>query len=158
MRVSILMVLLILLPVSVNAEVHKYKDAKGKWVYSDVAPPSSVKQEVIGTKTFKPKVTAPLPVVETSVKDKSLNGLTKEQAAAKRQESAEQEKRNNEVKVAQDKDKETNCKIAKANLVGYSQGGRIYNMNEKGERDYLDDKGLEAAKIRAQQDIDSNCN
>ena len=157
MQLSILIALLIALPITVNAEVHKYKDAKGKWVYSDVAPPSSVKQQVLVTKTSQPKAAAPLSVVEAPVKDKSLSGLTKEQAAAKRQESAEQEKRNNEVKVTQDKEKEANCKSAKANLETYKQGGRIFNINEKGERDYLDDKALEAGKIRAEQDIQANC-
>ncbi len=158
MQRIILIALLIALPITVNAEVHKYKDAKGQWVYSDFAPPSSVKQEVIGKKTAQPTGAAPLSPVEAAVADKTPSGLTKEQAAAKRQQLAEQEKKNNEVKEQQDKEKEANCKAAKANLAAYTQGGRIYNVNEKGERDYLDDKSLSEGKIQAQNDIDKNCN
>lgn len=162
MQLSILIALLIVLPISANAEVHKYKDANGKWVYSDVAPAPSVKQEVFGKKTAQPTGVAPLsPVVSpvsAPVTDKSQGGITKEQAATKRQQAAEQEKRNKEVKDAQDKEKEANCKFAKANLAAYTQGGRIYKVNENGGRDYMDDKALEAAKVQAQQDIQANCN
>lgn len=158
MKLSILIALLIALPVAANAEVHKYKDANGKWVYSDVAPPPSVKQETMGKKAAQPTGAAPLSkVVEPTPVAADKTQLTKDQAAAKRQQAAEQEKKNKEVKESQDKEREANCKSAKANLAAYTQGGRIYKTNEKGERDYMDDKSIEAGKTQAQKDVEESC-
>lgn len=158
MKLSILIAFLIALPIAANAEVHKYKDANGNWVYSDVAPAPNVKQETIGKKIAQPTGVAPLSkVAEPSPDALGKAQLSKDQAAAKRQQSAEQDKKNKEVKDAQDKEREANCKYAKSNLAAYTQGGRIYKTNEKGERDYLDDKAIDSAKVQAQKDVEENC-
>ncbi len=39
----------------------------------------------------------------------------------------------------------------------YTQGGRVYKMNEKGEREYLDDSAFKAGREKAQQEINENC-
>ncbi len=155
MRLSILITLLVTLPLAANAEVHKYKDANGNWVYSDVAPPSSVKQVLIGKKATQPTGVAPLSPVVTNAEQNAQN---RDQAALKRQQTAEQEKKNKEVKDAQDKEREANCKAAKSNLATYTQGGRIYKASETGERNYMDDKAINDAKAQAQKDVDANCN
>ena len=156
MKLSILMALLIVLPVAAHAEVHKYKDTHGNWVYSDVAPPPGVKQETIGRKSPQPTNAAPMSkVLAPTVADKTP--LTKDQAAAKRQQVAEEEKKNSEAKETQDKQKEATCKLAKENLAAYTQGGRMFKINENGEREYLDSKAIDANKEKAQKDVNDNC-
>ena len=167
---------LIALPALASAEVYKWKDKQGATRYSDTPPPSNVKLESIdGKRVFKAKTSnqAPLsPVGSTNasaakddmkVKVTNPNGAspnaesTEETAAKLRQKNAEIEKNNKKDKEAQAKLNEENCKAAKSNLASYSQGGRIYKMNEKGEREYMDDAGLKAGAEKAQKEVTEYC-
>ena len=146
-----------------HAEVHKYKDANGGWVYSDVAPSPNIKQETLGAKVKQSTSVAPLSKVVDAVptspaKSPLSKDQERDQAAAKRQRTAEQEKSNKAVKDSQDKAKEDNCRAAKANLATYTQGGRIFKTNEKGERDYMDDKAINESKAQSQKEVEANCN
>ena len=51
-----------------------------------------------------------------------------------------------------------NCKAARSNYETYNQGGRVYKMNEKGEREYMGDNDLKQGKEQAQNEINGNCN
>lgn len=167
---------LIAMPALASAEVYKWKEKQGTIRYSDTRPPSNIKLESIdGKRVFKAKPSnqAPLsPVVNTSasavkddmkVKVANPNGAipnaeyTEETAAKLRQKNAEIEKNNKKDKEAQAKLNEENCKSAKSNLASYSQGGRIYKMNEKGEREYMDDAGLKAGAEKAQKEVTEYC-
>ena len=167
---------LIALPALASAEVYKWKDKQGATRYSDTPPPSNIKLESIdGKRVFKAKASnqAPLsPVVNTNasavkddmkVKVANPNGAspnaesTEETAAKLRQKNAEIEKNNKKDKEAQAKLNEENCKSAKSNLASYSQGGRIYKINEKGEREYMDDAGLKAGAEKAQKEVTEYC-
>ncbi len=154
-------------PLLSHAEIYKWKDKDGSIRYTDTPPPSNVKQEAIGGKK-KPatptgkEALAPvgniqptLPVVKDPPKV-PVNAA--DEAAAERQRNAEIEKKNKQEKEKQAKVKAENCKTAKANMENYTQGGRIYKMNEKGEREYLSDKDLQAGKEQSQREIDENCN
>jgi Domain of unknown function (DUF4124) len=161
--------LLIALPLLGNAEIYKWKDKNGTTRYSDTPPPSNVKQEAIGSKKLaKPASqvpTAPVANEQPSAADKEaakdsppVPGSADEEAAELRQRNAEAEKNNKQEKEAQARLKEENCKAAKSNLAGYQQGGRVYKMNEKGEREYLDENDFKAGQEKAQQEINENCN
>lgn len=154
-------------PLLSHAEIYKWKDKDGSIRYTDTPPPSNVKQEAIGgkKKPVTPTGKEPLAPVEnvrqTSPKmNDSLPGPVSaaDEAAAQRQRNAEAEKRNKQEKEAEAKRKAENCKAAKANYETYAQGGRVYKMNEKGEREYMDDKDLQAGKEQAQREINENCN
>jgi hypothetical protein len=87
MRLRILLLCIFLLPALVSAEIYKWKDKDGTVRYSDVPPPSNIKQEPLyGKKIAKPTGLAPLAPVEgdmtaaisrdkaaTSAKDKTQN-------------------------------------------------------------------------------------
>ncbi len=164
----ILCVLLLALPVQGNAEIYKWKDKNGTTRYSDTPPPSNIKQEAIGNKrALKPSVAAPvapavsqqLPATDETTKDSPpVPGSADEEAAVKRQNNAEAEKNNKLEKEKQELAKAENCKAAKSNLASYEQGGRVYKMNEKGERIYLDENDFKAGREKAQQEINENCN
>ena len=163
------MCVLIALPMLANAEIYKWKDKDGAVRYSDTPPPSNIKQESIsGKKLTKPTGQAPLASVANAnastgkdemkgkVPNQNLEGPD-EIAAKLRQKNAETEKNNKNEKEAQAKLKEENCKASKANLASYQQGGRVYKMNEKGEREYLDDAGLKAGAEKAQKEVSEYC-
>ena len=157
-------------PLLSHAEIYKWKDKEGSIRYTDTPPPSNVKQEAIGGKKKPVTLTGkePLSQVESgkqtapatpAIKDTPPRPVNSaDEAAAQRQRNAEAEKRNKQEKEAEAKRKAENCKAAKANYETYTQGGRVYKMNEKGEREYMDDKDLQAGKEQAQKEINENCN
>ncbi len=68
MRLRILLLCAVLLPTLATAEIYKWKDKNGAVRYSDVPPPSNVKQETMyGKKIPKPTGLAPLAAVEGDV-------------------------------------------------------------------------------------------
>jgi hypothetical protein len=146
-----------------HAEIYKWKDKNGEIRYSDTPPPSNIKQEAIGKKkAVSPTGQVPLaPVVSGQSAPSSgakKEAMKEDDAAKKRQVDAEVDKKSRLEKEKQEAVKAENCKTAKANLENYTQGGRIYKMNEKGEREYVSDAGLEEGKAKAQQEINENCN
>ena len=74
MMLRILLMCALVLPTLANAEIYKWKDSDGKMRYSDVPPPSNIKQEPLyGKKNPKPTgqaspaSTAPLAPVEGDI-------------------------------------------------------------------------------------------
>lgn len=178
MKLRILLLSLLMLPALASAEIYKWKDKDGKVRYSDIPPPSNVKQEALyGKKIPKPTGQAPLTEVEgdataaankdKAIADKALTDkskapsdkapLSKEAAAAKRAKDAEQQKIADEAKQAELKLKEENCKSSKSNLATYTNGGRIVKTNEKGEREYLGDADISQGKADSQKDVEKYC-
>ncbi len=157
---------LIALPTAGQAEVYKWKDKDGQTRYSDTPPPSNVKLENIGIKKItQPTGKAPLspvintqPTPTTKTTTEAPAQSPQDIAAEQRQRTAEAEKNNKQEKQAQAKLKAENCKAAKANFASYAQGGRIYKMNEKGEREYLDDAGLKQGADKARAEMTQYCN
>jgi FKBP-type peptidyl-prolyl cis-trans isomerase len=147
-----------------QAEIYKWKDKDGKVRYSDTPPPSNVKQEAIAgkKKSVAPTGKAPLApaaAVPTAATPKNSEppANPEDLAAEQRRNNAEVEKNNKLEKEAEAKRKAENCSAAKANMETYTQGGRVYKMNEKGEREYLDDEDFKAGREKAQQEINENC-
>ncbi len=167
LHLLLVLMMFITAPLLSHAEIYKWKDKDGSIRYTDTPPPSNVKQEAIGgkKKPATPTGKEPLAPVENVQKTSpimkdSLPGPVNaaDEAAAERQRNAEIEKKNKQEKEKLAKVREENCKTAKANLENYTQGGRIYKMNEKGEREYLGDEDLATGKAQAQREIDENCN
>lgn len=61
-------------------------------------------------------------------------------------------------KEAQAKIKAENCKFAKSNFETYVQGGRVIKVNEKGEREYLDDAALKKGADKSRAEVSKYCN
>jgi len=147
-----------------NAQIYKWTDKDGVVRYTDTPPPNSAKNvKTIGTKKPVLNQTAP----ETAAKPEQNTAsppalMTKEDMAhdaeaKKRHDLAEIEKQKKAQQEAEAKQNAANCSAAKANYQTYSQGGRVYEVNEKGERVYLDDAGLSAKAAQAQQDMQKFC-
>lgn len=177
MKLRILLLCIIMLPGLATAEIYKWKDKDGVMRYSDVPPPSNIKQEhMYGKKTPKPTGLKPLAEVEgdatvemnkqkdaigkaaTDTKKSDKPPLTKEEAAAKRAKDAEIDKKVAEELKANQKIKDENCKTAKLSLENYSIGGRMQKMGDDGERYYLSDADINQGKVKAQKEVEEYCN
>jgi hypothetical protein len=53
--------------------------------------------------------------------------------------------------------RQKNCEIAKEREQRYELSRRLYKTNDKGEREYLDDKAVAEAKAKAAQDVKDWC-
>ena len=177
MRLRILLLCVVLLPTLASAEIYKWKDSNGTVRYSDVPPPSNVKQESLyGKKIAKPTGLAPLAPVEGDVtaalnRDKVATDKTKadgkakdekappskEEAAQKRAQDAEKQKQADEQKKAELETKQANCTAAKQNLATYTNGGRIAKTDENGKKQYLGDADISQGKADAQKDVEKYC-
>lgn len=147
-------------PVLAHAEIYKWKDKNGAIRYSDVPPPSNVPHESLGKRAGKTPapVEAPAPSTPTSppsTQKQSPNN--NETDAGQRQDEAEDAKRKAQAAEEELQAKQQNCSTAKANLENYKQGGRVYKMNEQGEREYMGDAELAAAIDNAQGEVDKYC-
>ena len=155
-----------------QAEIYKWKDKNGQIRYTDTPPPSNIKQESMSGKKKVPAPTgaAPLSAVAPADSAAATAAVPKvmpkdieppknpeDAAAEQRRRNAEVEKNNKKEKEAEAKRKAENCTGAKANMQTYTQGGRVYKMNEKGEREYMDESGFKAGREKAQQEINENC-
>lgn len=144
-----------------HAEIYKWKDKDGSIRYSDVPPPSNIKNESISKKISRPA--APAAVAPSAIeKDAAANPkdappLSKEEAAAKNAKEAEAKKRAEAEKQAELKYRQENCAIARKNLAAYGNGGRIATTDDKGERRYLGDDEIMKGKADAQRDVEKFC-
>jgi hypothetical protein len=155
------------LPIVANAEVYKWKDKDGAVRYSDTPPPSNVQQLPVsgqkatpvkpaGSATPPDTAAAPASKAATAEEKKKKDGGT-EGEAMKRQQKAEEDKKASEQKDAELKARQQNCTTSKANLLNYQHGGRIYKMNEKGEREYESDAGIAQNLEQAKKDVAQYC-
>ena len=147
----------------VQAEIYKWVDKDGTVKYTDTPPPSGAKQlSTISKKVAKPASTVDATAKEAITPPQQVNAEKKQdlspEAQAKRKREIEEIDRKNKAELeAQAKKKQMNCSSARANYQTYSQGGRVYKTNEKGEREYVDEKGLAEGAAQAQRDIQEYC-
>lgn len=158
-----------------SAEVYKWKDKNGKTQYSDSPPLSNIPYTTLsGKKSAQP---APPVAAETgsnkaadSAKAGNAPGspqapldpnASKEKVSQdlkdKAAKEAEAKKQEEDKKTAEKKAKDEACKAARSKLAQFQQGGRIYRVNEKGEREYYGDKEIAAEIANAQSDVAANC-
>lgn len=160
-----------LLPAIAHAEIYKWKDKDGVTRYSDVPPPSNIKNESMGRKIPKTPAAAAVAPADAGAapatgkatgKDgaatpKDAAPLSKEEAAAQRAKEAEAQKKADEVKKAELKYRQESCAAARNNLRMYSAGGRLMTTDEKGERHYLGDDEISKGKAEAQEAVAKFC-
>ncbi len=168
MKIGLLLVLAAIVaamvPAMAQAEIYKWKDKNGTTRYSDVPPPSNVKKESIGKKTPKTPTAAEVAPAENGSAPAINQGSAaapeapvKEDAAAKRAQEAEAQKKADEVKKAELKYRQESCAAARNNLRTYTNGGRVMTTDENGERRYLGDDELSKGKADAQQAVEKFC-
>jgi len=127
-------------------KIYKWTDASGEVHYTQTPPPDQHVQEM------DVKVNAPKAGANTSGTAKQSDTKQKKDAKAPDAEGrAALEKKNEEAR-------QENCKRANKRFRTINAGGRLYDVNEKGEREYWDD-GKRASELDdAQKSVEKWCN
>jgi Domain of unknown function (DUF4124) len=130
----------------------KWKDASGRWVYSDQPPPSGVNAQTLNTPTAKPasiqtaSTTSQAP--KQSADDKALAEKRKASDAA--QDSKEKQDLTKKNQVA--------CDQTRANLKSMQGDLRVTTTDANGERRFLSEQEKQSRTVAAQKDLGTHCN
>jgi Domain of unknown function (DUF4124) len=141
-------------------QMYKWKDADGKWQYSDKPPPSTVKSEKLNVPANAPSAPAASEGKGGAAKDAKSGPKTaaeQEQDFRKRQADAAKAQSVSAQKQAEAKEREDNCRRSRMALASAEAGGRQSRTDEKGERVFLDDAQVAAEAARARQNIATLC-
>jgi len=125
-----------------SAQLYKYVDKDGKTVYTDQPPPNADSKQVnvqTGTSSGAP---APKGFVE---RDKELQ-KGRDEAAKKSADAAKAQAQKDQI-----------CQSARENYAQYANGGRVVRTDANGEREFLSDDQIDAAREKAQKQMDEAC-
>jgi Domain of unknown function (DUF4124) len=140
----------------------KWVDAQGKVQYSDRPPPTDVPDKNIlkrppgrsGTSAGKvaatPASSPSAPVADKGASDPELEKKRREKEAVE-----EAKQKAEEMKRAQARAE--NCQKARKYDRALEQGYRVSRVNDKGEKEFLDESALAAEKANARRVITSDC-
>jgi hypothetical protein len=152
---------LTLLP-GVAAAQWKWRDASGQINASDRPPPKDVAEKDILSRPLSNQRRASAPAPAASASDAPVVAATPanqtktplEREVEARRRAAEQEtaakNRADEERLAQQRAE--NCRRARGHIAALESGQRMARMNEKGEREVLDDK-MRAEEMRSARDV-----
>lgn len=132
------------------ADVYRFVDSKGQVQYTD--RPETLPAELLAklksqrtdNSVIADRVAADLKARDAEAKAKEANA----KATADKQ-KAEQ------ITAT---DKANRCTQARARYESVTTTGRVYSLDDKGERVYMDDKQLEQARTTAKEQMDTWCN
>lgn len=135
----------------------QWLDKDGRRVFSDRPPPTDIPDKNIlkrpGARGAAALPAAPAetdaPAAPAGV-DKSLNEKKKQADAAEAAKRKAEEDRNARIRAE-------NCARAQQAKAGLDMGGRMTRINEKGEREFMDDAAIAAESQRLQGLISENC-
>lgn len=132
----------------------KWRDKAGHVQYSDLPPPAGVADaDILQRPNAGPRrsvpASAPPPLVAASAAVKTVEPELEAKQRKAEQEQAARKKAEEEKAAAARAD---NCVRAQGQLRTLNDGIRIVRTNEKGEREFLDDK-QRADEVRRMQDI-----
>jgi len=137
----------------------KWRDKGGQIQYSDLPPPPGVSDpDILQRPNGQRRVAAaPAPAASAASAASGVKGVDPEIEA--RRQRAEQEQAA-KAKAEQDKvnaARAENCTRAKSYMRALDDGMRIVQHNEKGEREFLDDKQRAEETRRTREVIASDC-
>jgi hypothetical protein len=138
-----------------GAGVYKWTDKNGRVHYSDMPPPKSVNAVRVkrssvaapAAASAKPgtATAAPKSYVEQEVEFRKRRTEADEAAKAK----AEKQQQADQAREA--------CAQSRGRLRSLEQGGRVVRYNDKGESEYLDDKGFKQEIANEKKYLNENC-
>ncbi len=140
------LVVLCFLTFSVYAAMYRWVDKEGKTHYSD-QPPSDADAKAVNAK--------PASGSSSSTAVKSYQ--EKDQEFKKRRIEEQEADKKQKVELANTQAKQKNCSDAKSRLALLQAGGRIAKTNEKGEREFLNDKDRENNLREAEKSVSEWC-
>lgn len=133
-----------------QADVYRFVDSKGQVQYTD--RPETLPAELLAK--LKSQRTD-----NSAIADRVAADLKARDAASKAQDTAaktEAEKARADQTTAADK--ANRCAQARNRYAAVTNTGRVYTVDDKGERSYMDDAQLEKARATAKEQMDTWCN
>lgn len=141
-----------------EGEIYTWKDKDGRINYADNPPPGNTPARTLsGRSTPGPQpppaaTDAPAAAPAASPKAATTPAEQELEFRRRRAEAAEHQAKADKAKAASE-DKRANCERARNQVSALESGQRVARMNEKGEREYLDDtqraQEIEAARKAA---------
>jgi hypothetical protein len=144
-RIIVLACALALGPIA-SAQLYKYVDKNGKTVYTDQPPPEADPKAMRIPSAATGSTAAPGKTYVQQDKDQQ-KGREKVSEGAKKADEA----------AARAKEAEQRCIDSRSAYEVYAQGGRIARVNEKGEREYMGDEQIDAAREKARAQMEQDC-
>ncbi len=135
-----------------GAEIYKWRDEKGVMNYSDVPPqagPNSTQKIKAAT------VPNDVPLTRSDAYQHEESTPVNKRGGEAREAAPSTEA--DALKAMQERMKAQNCAAARSNYRNYAIGGRMQNVNENGQKEYLNDDQIREGLAKAQQEIDENC-
>lgn len=133
-----------------SAQVYKWVDANGVTHYGSQPPPNVKNREI----KLKDSSAAP-GAGGTSVPADGSGFKQKELDFRRRQAQREQE----EVRLAQEKARrDDDCRSARNQLANLRATGRVYELNDRGERVFMSDTQRDAEIARREAEYNQHCN
>ena len=148
MKKTVLVIALSLLCASSGAfatKVYKWTDSNGNVHYGERPPTTQAKE--VELRNLHPSGTS-APATPPQDINKLLDTLSKERKEKAEKAAAAEKKR---------KRREKNCNAAKRNAMGYQVGGRIYEIDENGERHFLSDSEINQKLEAARKEVEKWC-
>ena len=134
-------------------QIYKWVDENGVTHYGE-RPPQGQKARPVGaapaTAPATPATAPATPAKPQGGQDWQDQNIEFQKRRIKREQQAEREQQ--EAKA-----KQRRCAVAKDELRQMESANRLYDLNEKGERVYLDDAAHKAEIDNARQFIETNC-
>lgn len=132
-----------------HADVYRYVDKNGNVQYTD--KPEQLPAELLAK--LKSQRTD-----NSALADRVAADLKARDAVAKTQDAASKEAAEKAKAAATTAaDKADRCTRARNQYANVSQTGRVYTVDDKGERVYMDDAQLEASRVTAKEQMDTWC-
>jgi len=154
---KILLILSILASASAFAGLNKWVDADGKVHYSDQPPPANVEATVLRSTTGAAAPAAAGDAAASGV-PATPKTFAEREAELKKAQQARQEAAAKAAKEQADAAaKMESCTAARKNLSMLEEGMRMVEINDKGERYYLNDEQRQQRIAKAQQDVSTYC-
>ena len=132
-----------------EVNVYRWIDRDGVPHFTD-RPPSDANAEMTGIRSQRTDPSA----VQARVQQQTE---TATEAAQRREDSDEEREAAAEQRAETRAQRKANCQQARERLQTYSTARRLYRPLPDGEREYLTDDEIDAARSGAQQDVDEWC-
>jgi hypothetical protein len=139
----------------------KWRDPSGRINISDRPPPNDVPEKDILARPQAQARRSVAPPVAASAASSAASAaptaLEREVQARKRQAEQEEAAKNKAEEERIATIKAQNCRNARNQIAALESGQRIARINDKGEREVLDDKGRAEEMRRAREVANSDC-
>jgi hypothetical protein len=139
----------LLLATPVIADVYMWRDADGTVHYGDKPGSEDAKKLDIETRQTDRATVARRYEQRQTARTES-NAAMAERRAEAGQQAADA--------AAEREQKAARCEEARERLRSYVNSRRLYRLDESGERQYLDDAEIAAARAKAEEAVNEHCN